>query len=148
VASLTQVLVIFALGVFLFPHIGLPPLEMPSSMTALFLVSIASGLCAVSYALAIGVWAETEEQANGFGAVSIVIFAALGGILVPAFAMPQAFQTFTVISPLFWCLQGFYELFLNGIRFPQILQSLLPIVIFIAILQSVSFFGMKRNNLF
>lgn len=148
VASLIQVLVIFALGVLLFPQLGLPPLAMPSSITALLLVSITSGLCAVSYALAIGVWAETEEQANGFGAVSIVIFAALGGILVPAFAMPEAFQSFTGISPLFWCLQGFYELFLNDSGFPQILQSLMPIAIFIVILQTVSFFGMKRKDLF
>lgn len=148
VASLAQVLVIFALGVFVFPYLGLPQLEMPSSSLALLLVSVTSGLCAVSYALAIGVWAETEEQANGFGAVSIVILAALGGILVPAFAMPQSFQVFTNVSPMFWCLQGFYELFLNDSGFSQILQSLLPIAIFIIILQSISFLGMKRKNLF
>jgi ABC-2 type transport system permease protein len=56
----------------------------------------------------VGVFAETQEQANGFGAVSIVILAALGGLMVPAFAMPDSFKTVIQLSPLHWCLEAYY----------------------------------------
>eukprot|EP01037_Dinobryon_pediforme_P000853 gene853-857_t len=38
------------------------------------------------------VFADTQEQANGFGAVSIVILAAVGGLMVPSFAMQGFFK--------------------------------------------------------
>ena len=62
----------------------------PDSFFALVLVTLICGWCAISYALCIGVIANTQEQANGFGAVSVVLFAAIGGIFVPSFAMPQS----------------------------------------------------------
>lgn len=145
--SLLQVFVIFSLGVCLFPSIGLPALDIPSDVFALFLTSIITGLAAVSYALCIGVFARTEEQSNGFGAVSIVILAAMGGILVPAFAMPDTFRIFTTFSPLYWCLEAYYDLFLNNYGTGQILKSLIPLGVFILVLQGISYIGLKRKNL-
>lgn len=147
VVGLLQVVVIFSLGVWLFPHIGLPQLELPHSMFALLLVSFFVAFCAVSYALVLGVFAQTEEQVNGFGAVSIVILAALGGILVPTFAMPQSFRILAAASPLHWCLDAFYALFLAQAKWADALQKLLPIIIFIGLLQVLAFVGLKRKNL-
>ncbi len=146
-AALAQVLVIFSLGVFAFPLLGLPALNVPTDITALFLVSLACGLSAVSYALCLGVYAQTEEQSNGFGAVSIVILAALGGILVPAFAMPDTFRVFTVFSPLYWCLEAYYELFLNNSGIVEILRSIIPLCVIILLFQSLALIGLKRKNL-
>ncbi len=78
--ALLQTVVIFSIGVWLFPLIGLPALNIPDDKLGLLIVSVICGWCAVSYAICIGVFAQTQEQANGFGAVSIVLLAAIGGI--------------------------------------------------------------------
>src|ERR1700676_3133979 len=77
--TFVQAAVIFMIGIWLFPHFGLPKLDLPHDIGGLFLVTLISGCCAASYAICIGVFAETQEQANGFGAVSVVILAAIGG---------------------------------------------------------------------
>ena len=109
--TLAQAFVIFSLGVFLFPHIGLPTLNLPSDWPGLLLVSLICGWCAVSYGVLIGVYAKTMEQAIGIGAVSVVILAAVGGIRVPAFAMPESLRLLMEISPLHWCMEAYYILF-------------------------------------
>jgi ABC-2 type transport system permease protein len=147
IVTLFQVFVIFSIGIFLFPLIGLPKLNLPSDLLGLLVVAAISGWCAISYAICIGVFANTQEQANGFGAVSIVILAALGGILVPSFAMPSAFQGIMKISPLHWCLESFYGLFLEGEKFSDILMDVLPLIFIIIVLQITVMLGLKKKNL-
>jgi ABC-2 type transport system permease protein len=109
-----QIVVIFSMGIWILPLLGLPLLVMPDNLLALVIVVLLSSMSAVSYALLIGSVASTEEQANGFGAISIILFGAIGGILVPTFVMPSGMQFATNFSPLHWCLEGFYILFLKG----------------------------------
>ncbi len=49
-----------------------------------------------------------------FGAVSVVIAAALGGVMVPVYVMPKGMQLISQFSPLAWGLEGFLELFARG----------------------------------
>ena len=145
--TLVQVFVIFCIGIYLFPLMGLPELNLPEHLFALFFVSLVCGCCAVSYAICIGVFANTQEQANGFGAVSIVIFAAIGGVLVPSFAMPDSFGMLMNLSPLHWCLESYYGLFLEGGELKEILANILPLVGITVLLQLISLVGLKRKNL-
>jgi ABC-2 type transport system permease protein len=147
VVCMAQVFVIFSIGIWLFPLIGLPKLNLPTDLLGLFLVSMISGWCAISYAICIGVFAETQEQANGFGAVSIVILAAIGGLLVPSFAMPDSFHLLMNISPLHWCLESFYGLFLEGGKFKDVLMNILPLLGITVFIQLLAFAGLKRKNL-
>jgi ABC-2 type transport system permease protein len=142
-----QVLVIFSIGVFLFPLIGLPQLNLPADLSGLILVSLITAICAVSYAICIGVFAGTQEQANGFGAVSIVILAALGGILVPSFAMSDSFRPFLNISPMHWSLEAYYVLFLEGGKLRDLWGNLVPLLLIILILQMLAYAGLRRQKL-
>jgi len=145
--TLSQVVVIFSLGIWIFPFIGLPALNMPSDLLGLFIVSVLCGGAAISYAICIGTFAQTQEQANGFGAVSIVILAAVSGILVPSFAMPQSFAVVMKMSPLYWCLESYYGLFLERGNFWDVLETTLPLVGFIIIIQGITIIGLKKKNL-
>jgi ABC-2 type transport system permease protein len=145
--ALAQAAVIFAIGMYLFPVIGLPPLNLPSDVVGLIIVSLVCGWCAVSYAICIGVFAQTQEQANGFGAVTIVILAAIGGVLVPSFAMPASFSMIMKLSPLHWCLEAYYGLFLEGGKLKDILMNILPLLIMIIFIQLITLWGLKRKNL-
>ena len=97
-----QAAVVFSIGIWLFPSMGLPKLNLPADLTGVVIVTLICGWCAVSYAIMIGVFAKTQEQANGIGAVSIVLMAAVGGLLVPGFAMPESFKFVMKMSPLHW----------------------------------------------
>jgi ABC-2 type transport system permease protein len=145
--TMFQVVIIFSLGVWLFPFIGLPALELPDDLSGLLTVSILCGWCAISYAICVGTFAQTQEQANGFGAVSIVILAAIGGILVPSFAMPQSFSLIMKFSPLYWCLESYYGLFLERGSFQDILKSIVPLIGISIAIQVITFIGLKRKNL-
>ncbi|CAN5819932.1 ABC transporter permease [soil metagenome] len=145
--TLLQASVIFALGMYLFPVMGLPKLNLPSDLLGLFIVSLVCGLCAVSFAICIGVYAQTQEQANGIGAVSIVMLAAIGGLLVPSFAMPESFQTVIKLSPLHWCLEAYYGLFLEGGKLKDILLNILPLLGITVFIQLIALYGLKRKNL-
>jgi len=145
--TIIQAAVIFSIGSWLFPHIGLPALNLPSDMVGLLIVSLICGWCAVSYAICIGVFAETQEQANGFGAVSILILAALGGLLVPSFAMPDAFKNILKLSPLHWGLEAYYGLFLEGGKLKDVLMNILPLFGITIIIQLLTLYGLNKKNL-
>jgi ABC-2 type transport system permease protein len=142
-----QAAVIFSMGIWLFPLIGLPALNLPSDYLALLVVTLVCGWCAVSYAICMGVYAHTQEQANGFGAVSIVILAAIGGLLVPSFAMPDGFKTVAVISPLHWSIEAYYRLFLEGGKLKDVIPNLLPLLGITVLIQLAAYIGLKKKNL-
>lgn len=144
---LAQVAVIFSIGIWLFPLMGLPALNMPNDILALIIVSVICAWCAVSYAQCIGVFAKTQEQANGFGAASVILLAAIGGILVPSFAMPHGFQGLLKFSPMHWGLESYYSLFLERGNFSYVLKDILPLLAIAIILQVISFLGLKKKKL-
>jgi ABC-2 type transport system permease protein len=145
--TLLQAALIFAIGIWLFPALGLPKLNLPSDLFGLFIVSFICGWCAVSFAICVGVFAQTQEQANGIGAVSVVLMAAIGGLLVPSFAMPESFQPVIKLSPLHWCLQAYYGLFLEGGKLKDIILNILPLLSITVLIQLIALFGLKRKNL-
>jgi ABC-2 type transport system permease protein len=147
VVTMLQAAVIFSMGIWLFPFLGLPALNLPSDILALIIVTIVCGWCAVSYAMCVGVFAQTQEQANGFGAVSIVILASIGGLMVPSFAMQGFFKSAANLSPMHWCLQAYYTLFLEGGKLKDVINNIIPLLIITLLLQLVTFVGLKRKNL-
>ncbi|MGZ3750389.1 MAG: ABC transporter permease [Mucilaginibacter sp.] len=147
VVTIFQAIVIFSLGIWVFPLIGLPGLNLPPDILGLFVVTLVCGWCAVSYAICVGVFAETHQQSNGFGAISIVILAAIGGLMVPTFTMDTSLKTIANISPMHWCLQAYYGLFLEGGRLRDVVGNLIPLVIITLVFQLITFLGLKRKNL-
>jgi len=147
VVTMLQAAVIFSMGIWLFPAVGLPALNIPNDIFGTFVVTIVCGWCAVSYAICVGVFAATHEQANGFGAISIVILACIGGLMVPSFAMQGLAKTLASFSPMHWCLEAYYSLFLEGAQLKDILNNIIPILIITLVFQLVTYIGLKRKNL-
>lgn len=144
--TMLQALVIFSIGYGIFPHLGLPALNFPTNKIGLIVVTFFCGWSAVSYGLLVGVFAKTMEQAIGFGAVSVVILAAIGGVIVPAFAMPEALQMVMKMSPLHWCIEAYYVMFLHGGGVKSVLMSIIPLLFFIIAMQLVSWVKLKSQN--
>jgi ABC-2 type transport system permease protein len=145
--TMVQAAVVFSIGIWLFPSMGLPKLDLPADIIGVFIVTLICGWCAVSFAIMIGVLSQTQEQSNGVGAVSIVLMAAIGGLLVPSFAMPDSFQFVMKLSPLHWCLEAYYGLFLEGGKLRDVILNILPLLGITVFIQLVTLYGLKRKNL-
>ena len=109
-----QFILIMVMGVYLFPLIGLPALEIENRLTGLSVLAIAAALAAIGYGVLIGTVAKTHQQAAVFASISVVILAAIGGIWVPVFIMPPLFRELSTLSPLNWGLNGFYDILVRN----------------------------------
>jgi ABC-2 type transport system permease protein len=119
--TMVQAVVIFAIGIWIFPFIGLPALNLPADILGLVFVSLICGRCAVSYAI--------------------------GGLMVPSFAMPGSFSTVMKLSPMHWCLEAYYGLFLEGGKLKDVLVNVIPLLLITVFIQAVTVLGLKLKKL-
>lgn len=147
IVSLFQVLFIFTLSRFIFQFIGLPTLYFPENLLGFIWAILLTGITAVNYSLVIGVYSKTVEQANGFGALSVIIFSAIGGIWVPSFIMPPFLKLLSNISPLHWCIELFYTIFLKNGNISQLLIPSLILIIINVIFVGLAYLKLKRLNI-
>jgi ABC-2 type transport system permease protein len=133
-------------GIFLFPAIGLPGVDVSGKLPMLYLVALFSGLAAIGLGLLIGTVAKTQEQAAPFGATSVVILAALGGVWVPVFVMPKFMQFVSKISPMNWGLEAFYDVFLRNVSFVKILPEISLLLLFFLTTTAIAIIYNRRKN--
>ena len=74
--------------------------------SALLAVLASLSVAAIGFALLIACLVRTHAQANTLGPMLNILMAALGGIMVPTFAMPEPMQALAAWSPLNWGLEG------------------------------------------
>jgi ABC-2 type transport system permease protein len=111
--NMTQVFFMILVGMYVVPFLGGQALTPGDSPGGLFVIAASVSFSAVSLALLISSLAKTTEQATTVSGIMHVIFAAIGGIMVPTFVMPQFMQKLAVISPMSWGLEGFLDIFLR-----------------------------------
>lgn len=102
-----QAALMLAVGAVLMPFLGddalsLAGLDWPALLGVLASLSFA----AIGFALLVACLVRTHAQANTLGPLLVILMAALGGIMVPTFAMPEAMQQLAAASPLNWGLEG------------------------------------------
>lgn len=143
-----QFVLMLLIGVFVFPAIGLPTLEVSGRLPYLFVVAFFAGLAAVGLGLLLGTVAKTQEQSAPFGATFVVVLAALGGVWVPVFVMPKMMQVLSNISPINWGLNAFYDIFLRQGNLKDILQEISLLFLFFLITTFVAIiYNEKKNTL-
>jgi ABC-2 type transport system permease protein len=142
-----QLLIMLLLGVYLVPLLGGDSLSLGSQPLALMLLSLAVGVSAIGYALLVAVLAKTTAQAASLGGVGNILLAAIGGIMVPRFVMPDYLQEFAVISPMSWGLDGFLEVLLYGKGIAAIVDELLMLVAFGAVMLALALLVFNKKSL-
>ena len=114
--NLLQAALMFALG-----HWGLQ-LRLGAHPAALIAITLAVALVATSLGLLLATCFASTEQLGSTASVLVVVLAALGGILVPSFVMPDFMQTLALFTPQAWALEGYQNVLLRG----QDLLGVLP----------------------
>lgn len=130
VVCLIQFALILCLGIWILPLLGTPAFEMGAAGMAAGVVGLSAVLAATGYGILLGTLVGSYEQASMFGALSIVIAAALGGIMVPVHAMPALMQKISVLSPLAWAQNAFLEVFVRGGNLHSVLPHVTGLILF------------------
>ena len=130
IVALAQFTLMLFIGVKVLPLTGLPALELGQSLTALFFMGFSVAVAAIGYGIAIGNLARTYQQASVFGAVSVVIMAAVGGVWIPLFLMSPGMQLISKLSPMNWGMSGFYSIFLRDEGFLSVIHEGIALLAF------------------
>jgi ABC-2 type transport system permease protein len=76
---------------------------------AAVLLGVAEVFAATGMAMTLAALGKTERTIGAIGPAMIIIFAATGGSMFPADAMPAWIKPAQFISPSYWTLEGFLE---------------------------------------
>lgn len=127
---LLQLLLMIGVGLYGMPLLGLDRLVLGENYAGILLTGLAVAMAATGYGLLIAVFFQSPQQALAFGSISVVILAALGGVWVPVFVMPEFMQIISPYSPLNWGLTAFNDLFLRNAATAVILPELYKLLTF------------------
>lgn len=146
VICMIQFYMMVGVAVFLFPHMGLPSLNIEGNLILMSIVALFSGFAAIGYGILLGTIAKTQEQSAPFGATSVIILAAIGGVWVPVFAMPKMMQIIAQSSPMNWGLNGFYDVLLRGGTFIDILPEISRLFLFFLAMMTIALFYDRKKR--
>jgi len=113
VINFVQAALMLLAGRFLVPWFGGEALAFPQRWDLLAAVTACTSLAAIGWGLAVAVCVRTMEQATVIGGVGNILAAAIGGIMVPRFVMPQSMHPLVELSPMAWALEGFHAVMLR-----------------------------------
>jgi len=146
IICMIQFYLMVAVGVYLFPHLNLPALQVEGIMGLMSIVALFSGFAAIGFGILLGTIAKTQEQSAPFGATSVVILAAVGGVWVPVFAMPKIMQVIAGISPMNWGLNAFYDVILRNADLIDILPEISYLFLFFIAMVLISLFYDEKKR--
>lgn len=93
----------------------------PDSYALLAMVVACIGVCFVGLMMLLATLAKTEAAAAGIGWAVMMVFAMLGGGMVPALFMPRWMQSIGSVSPVRWAILGLEGALWRGFGLSQML---------------------------
>ena len=108
IVAVAQMFALFALGVVLFD------LTITGSFLGLSLIVVAFSLAMLSFGMAITSLSRTSLQLNTYVNLAGIVFAGVGGALVPITVLPGWVQNAARLTPTYWAMDGFLEVILEG----------------------------------
>lgn len=111
---LLQIVIIFAIAIFLLPLTGLERMTLGKDPIALILLSLVVALCSTSVGIVIAAIARSENQIGGMTTLIMWGMALIGGAMLPSFMMPEFLQGVGQIVPHYWAINAYHSLLVFG----------------------------------
>lgn len=146
VICLIQFALMLLIAKYVFPLLGLIEFEPGDKFPLMLLIALVSGLAAIGLGILIGTIAETQEQSAPFGAIFVIILAALGGVWVPTFIMPEIMQKVSAFSPMNWGITAFYDVILRNGGAADIARPLGYLLLFFVITLTAAILYDKKHQ--
>lgn len=147
IVSLLQFALMLCVGLYVLPAMGLPQLNTGGHLFTLIVVAVSSGLAATAFGLLVGTISTSHDQASLFGALFVIILAAIGGVWIPTFVMPDLMRRLSGLSPLNWGLEAFYGVFLRNLGVKELLPEIAKLLAFFAACTAGAFYYQRYKRL-
>ncbi len=125
--NLIQVALMFAIGKLVFG------MNLGNSPAALVVITLATAAAATGLGLLVAALGKTRSQVSGISTLLALTLAAIGGMMVPVFVMPEFMQTVAKISPHYWALNGYQDVIVRGLGVGDVLYEAGVLLIFAAV---------------
>ena len=127
-----QLFVLFGIGVLLLD------LVIAGSVTALSMVIVAFSLSMLAFGMAITALSRTSLQLNMFANLGGIVFAGIGGALVPITVLPEWVESIARFTPTFWAMDGFLGVILEGEGVADVIVPTLVLLVFAAVFTAIA----------
>lgn len=81
------------------------------NVPGLVMMILATGFACSSFGVFLASFAKTRAQVQGLSTLIVLTMSAIGGSMIPTFAMPPFMQKMSHFSVNYWGVQGFYDIF-------------------------------------
>lgn len=132
--NLVQMSLMLLVSAFLLPVFGLPALNLQSNLGLVYLIGGCASLAAIGFGLLIGMYATSYQQATIFAPFIIVIAAAISGIFIPIYLMPEFLKSIGNFFPLYWAQSSFIDIFVRDAGFNEIWMNVLKLLAFFVVM--------------
>lgn len=146
VINVIQFFMMLAVGLWILPRLTGLNLSMEFNWAHLAVVTLVAASASTSYGLLVSCVTRTPEQASAFGALSVLILAVLGGIMVPRFVMPAFMQAASYFSPLYWGLEAYHDVLVRNADFGALVPKLAVLAGFALTCASVAVIRFQWNE--
>ncbi len=113
VIVLLQVIVIFAVGVWVMPLLGMDQIS-TGNVGALAVVSLLVALTSTSLGVFIAALARTEGQISGIAAIVLWVAGAAAGAFIPQFALGDFLTTVGQVTPHYWAISAYTDVMVRS----------------------------------
>lgn len=140
--GLVQLVVCFTTGGLLFGVSILPHLPL------LLLVSLSAAAACVGFGMLVASFAKTSASAAGLSTFLILTQSALGGAWFPVSMMPEAVQTFSRLTLVYWAQDAFLQVLWDRHGLVEILPVLAVLIGSATVLLGAALWRFRRGDLF
>ena len=130
--AVIQLFGLFGIGVLLLD------LVIAGSVTALSMIIIAFSLSMLAFGMAITALSRTSLQLNTFANLGGIVFAGIGGALVPVTVLPDWVESIARFTPTYWAMDGFLDVILEGGGVTDVIVPILVLLVFASIFTAIA----------
>ena len=117
-----------------------------SILLVMVIVSLATSAAATGMGLLVATFGKTPEQVGGLSTMLALTLAAIGGMMVPSFTMPEFMQAIGKISPHYWSLTGFQDVLVRGLGIQDVLNEVAVLCGFAVVFFIVALLRFRFEN--
>lgn len=136
--NMLQLLLMLIVGIFLLPYLGVPGFTIAGKLTLVLLIGFFAALSATSLGIFIGICSKTQQQVTSIAPFVIVLMAAVSGIFMPTYLMPDLLASIGALSPMHWGQEAFLDVYARGGNLSLVFPELVKLFIFSAVVLTVS----------
>jgi ABC-2 type transport system permease protein len=113
VVVLLQAVVIFAVGAWVMPLLGMDQIAV-DNLPALAVVSLVVALCSTSLGVLLAAVCRTEGQISGMATAVLWIAGAVAGAFIPQFLLGNLLSTIGKLTPHYWAISAYSDVIVRG----------------------------------